>query len=98
MKRLINLNSRPLDGTSARGPPLTSQRSNGLHRILVWTYGCPQKHWHEGPSYEFAMPLLKNELQWRLYASYQSKFAAMGSHCRARIDAMRVVSNPDTGR
>ena len=52
MNRLINLNSRPLDGISARGPPLSSRRSNGLHRVLVWPMAVTKALARE-PSYEF---------------------------------------------
>jgi hypothetical protein len=42
MKRLINLNSGPLEGTSARGPPLAfGMGFIGSFRGL-W---LPQKHW-----------------------------------------------------
>jgi len=58
MKRLINLNSGPLEGTSARGPPLACGGRMGFTRSLrgLW---MSTKALAREPSCEFAVPLLK---------------------------------------
>lgn len=78
MKRLINLNGRPLDGTSAPGPPLASRRSNGLHRVLVWPMAV-RKSTGAGTTVRVCRAATQMKCKWRLYVSYQSKFAATTS-------------------